>query len=243
MPTAADTSPRNWARAVGFLYLLMSAGGLIPLLAGRLHMSNDVAATAAAILAHPDQVHAAFAANLLVVVCYLPVPALLYKIFKPVDDTLSLIAAFFGVLGCTVQALASLFGIAPLVVLTSGQSATGIDQRQVQALAYLLLKLYTPAYSIGLVFFAVAMIVIGWLAFKSTFMPRIIGALAMISGVGWLVFLWPPLAKALWPRVILPLDFGEIALILWLLIVGVNLERWHDQAGRSARSDAAAANA
>ena len=148
MTTAADTSPRIWARAVGFLYLLMIAIGSIPLLVGRVRMSNDAQAVAAAILAHPSQVHTAFAANLLVVVCYLPVTALFYKLFKPVNDTLSLIAAFFGLAGCAVQGFACLFRIAPLIVLTSGQSSSGINQQQVQTFAYLLLELYTPAYNI-----------------------------------------------------------------------------------------------
>jgi hypothetical protein len=209
----------------------MAAVGSIPSLVGRVRISNDAAATAAAILAHPSQVYAAFAAGLLVVACYLPVPVLFYKLFKPVNDTLSLTAAFFGLTGCAVQAFACLFRIAPLIVLTSGQSSSTIDQHQVQALAVLLLKLYTPAYNISLVFFAFAFVLIGWLVFKSTFLPRLLGVLAMISGVGWLAFLWPPLANALWPRVILPLDLGELALVLWLLIAGVNVERWHEQAG------------
>ena len=231
MTTAADTSPRFWARSVGFLYLAMIAAGSIPLLAGRVRISNDVAAAAAAILAHPSRVQAAFASDLVVVICYLPVPALLYKLFKPVNDTLSLIAAFFGLAGCAVQGFASLFRIAPLTVLTCG-----INPLHAQELAYLLLKLYTPAYSISLVFFAVAMILIGYLVIKSVFMPRVIGVLAVISGLAWLVFLWPPLASALWPRVILPLDVGELALILWLLIAGVNVERWHEQAARSSQA-------
>jgi hypothetical protein len=209
----------------------MIAIGSIPLLVGRVRMPNDAAAAAAAILAHPSHEHTAFAANLLVVLCYLPVTALLYKLFKPVNDTLSLTAAFFGLAGCAVQGFACLFRIAPLTILTSGQSSSGMNEQHVQTLAYLLLKLYTPAYNISLVFFAVAMVLIGYLVFKSTFMPRLIGVLAMISGVAWLAFLWPPLANALWPRVILPLDVGELALVLWLLIAGVNLERWHEQAG------------
>ena len=69
----------------------------------------------------------------------------------------------------------------------------------------------------------------------------ILGVLTVISGLGWLAFLWPPLANALWPRVLLPLDVGEMALVLWLLIAGVNVERWHEQAGRSSPSDSASA--
>jgi hypothetical protein len=70
-------------------------------------------------------------------------------------------------------------------------------------------------------------------------MPRFLGVLAVIAGFGWMTFLWPPLADLLWPRVILPLDVGEIALVLWLLIAGVNVERWHEQAGLSSPSESA----
>lgn len=226
--TSSDTSPRFWARAVGVLYLLMIAAGSIPALVGRVRISKDAAATAAAILTHPSQVHAAFASDLLVVLCYIPVPVLFYKLFKPVNDTLSLTAAFAGLAGCVLQACASLFRIAPLIVLTS---SAAIGQAQAQATAYLLLQLYKPAYQIALVFFAFAFVLIGWLAFKAMFLPRFLGVLGMIAGLGWMVFLWPPLADRLWPRFILPLEIGELALVLWLLIAGVNVERWHEQAG------------
>jgi hypothetical protein len=205
----------------------MIAVGSIPSLAGRVRISNDAAATAAAILAHPSQVYTGFAASLLVVVCYLPVPVLFYKLFKPVNDTLSLTAAFSGLTGCAIQAFACLFRIAPLIVL---QSATPSSQPQLRTLAYLLARLYTQAYDIGLVFFAFAFVLIGCLVLRSTFLPRFLGVLAVIAGVGWMAFLWPPLAERLWPYVILPLDLGELALVLWLLIAGVDVERWHEQA-------------
>ena len=226
MTTAADVSPRFKARAAGFFYALMIPIGAIPPILGRVRISNDAAATAADILAHPYLVHAAFAVDLLVVACYIPVTVLLYELFKPVNGTISLTAAFFSLVGCIVQACACLFRIAPLVLLTSAQSSSGIKQDQVVAQAYLLLKLYKPAYSIGLVFFGFYLVLIGCLIFKSTFMPRLLGVLVVVSGLAGLTFLWPPLAEALWPRVIMILwAAGEGVLILWLLIVDVNVER------------------
>jgi len=229
MTTTADVSPRFKARIAGFFYILMIPIGAIPSIVGRLNTSGDAAATAADILAHPSLVHCAFAVDLLVIACYIPVTALLYGLFKPVNRTLSLTAAFFSLVGCIVQTCATLFRIAPLVLLTSIQSS-GIKRDQVVALAYLLLKLYKQAYSIGLVFFGFYLVLIGCLIFKSTFMPRLLGVLVVIAGIGGLTFLWPPLAPILWPRVILSLWAGEGLLILWLLIVGVNAERWHERA-------------
>jgi hypothetical protein len=230
MTTAADVSLRFKARAVGLLYLLMILIGAIQMNVGRVSLSSNAADAAAGTLAHAFQIQFAFAADLLIVACYLPIPALLYQLLKPVNSAVSLTAAFFGLMGCAIQAFSSIFRIAPLVLLTGVEPASGIKRDQVEALAYLMRKLYTPAYRMGLVFFALAFILIGYLVFRSTFIPRVLGVLAMIAGFGWLTFLWPPLATLLWPRVILTLGIGEAALALWLLIKGVNVERWHERA-------------
>jgi len=224
MITAANVSPRFKARTAGFFYALMIPIGAIPSIVGRVRISSDAATTAADILAHPSLIHCAFAVDLLVVACYIPVTALLYELFKPVNGTISLTAAFFSLVGCIVQTFASLFRIAPLVLLTGAQP----DQAAAQA--YLLLKLYKPAYGIGLVFFGFYLILIGCLIFKSTFMPRLLGVLVVVSGVAGLTFLWPPLAQVLWPRVLMILFAGEGLMILWLLIAGVNAERWNERA-------------
>ena len=237
MTTVADASPRFMARIAGFLYVLMlPIGVLVKLAGGPIHVTSDAAVTAANILAHPSLVHTTFAVGLLVVACYIPVTALLYELFAPVNRSVSLTAAFFSLVGCAIQAFASLFHIAPLVLLTGMQSLRGIQHDQVTALAYLLMKLYAPVYRIGLVFFGSYLVLIGYLIFRSTFLPRLLGVAVVIAGLGWLTFLWPPLGTYLWPRVILTLAIGEGALILWLLIVGVNAQRWHERAGTAVRT-------
>jgi hypothetical protein len=205
------TSPRTNARAVGLLYILMMVTGAIQMSVAR------------------GRVQLAFTLDLLIVACYLPIPALLYQLLKPVNAALSLTAAFFGLVGCAIQAFTALFRIAPLFLLTEASLPSTIKRDEVEALAYLLRKLYTPSYRIGLVFFAFAFVLIGWLVFRSTFLPRFLGVLAVIAGAGWLTFLWPPLANLLWPRVILILGVGELVLALWLLFAGVNVERWHER--------------
>lgn len=225
MTTTADASLRCKARAIGVLYLLMMLTGAIQTTFGRVDLPSNAAGAAAVTLAHAARIQFAFAADLLIVACYLPIPALFYQLLKPVNSAVSLTAAFFGLVGCAVQAFTAIFRIAPLAILTSGSGT--IKRDQVEALAYLVRTLYTPAYRIALVFFAFAFILIGYLVFRSTFLPRFLGVLAVIAGLAWLTFLWPPLANLLWPRVILPLGIGEAVLALWLLFKGVNAERWH----------------
>ncbi|MBZ5597428.1 MAG: DUF4386 domain-containing protein [Acidobacteriia bacterium] len=227
-----ETSPRLKARMVGVLYLLMvSLGGLVQFARGRLVVKGDAAATAINILAHEPLFRLAFAADVLVVACSIAVTALFYSLFKPVNRSVSLLAAFFGLVGGTIQGFACLFEFAPLVVLGGTQHASVFDVGQLQALAYMFLKLYSPAYGIALVFFGFQFLLIGYLTFKSTFLPRILGVLMAFSGVGWLTFLSPSFgAKYLFPY-ILTADIGEASLVLWLLVFAVNEQRWREQAG------------
>jgi len=231
MTTVADYSPRFRARLAGFFYLLLLPIGGIQWLGGRLPASSDAAVTAANMLAHPSTVYCYFLTDLLVVWSYVVVTALLYELFEPAGRTLSLVAALFSLSGCCVQAVTALFRVAPLTILRAAQSSTGLKKDQVDALAYLLLKLYAPAYGIAFAFFGMYMVLIGCLIYKSTFMPRLLGVLVIIAGCGGLTFLWPPLTHALWPRVIMSLDAGELALIVWLVVKGVDAERWHERAG------------
>jgi Domain of unknown function (DUF4386) len=85
-----------------------------------------------------------------------------------------------------------------------------------------------------LVFFGFYCLLIGCLIFASTFLPRFLGALMAFAGLGWLTFLWPPLASRLSPYIFSPGILGEGALTLWLLGMGVNAERSSEQARAAA---------
>ncbi|MBI2220299.1 MAG: DUF4386 domain-containing protein [Acidobacteria bacterium] len=86
-----------------------------------------------------------------------------------------------------------------------------------------------------LVFFGLQCLLVGYLIFRSTFLPRILGVLMVFAGLGWLTFLWPPLAKDLSPYNLAPGMIGEGLLIVWLLVAGVNERRWKEQAGLAGR--------
>ena len=81
-----------------------------------------------------------------------------------------------------------------------------------------------------LVFFGCYCVLIGYLIFRSTFLPRLLGVLMAFGGLGWLTFISPALARTLSPYNMAPGILGEAALTLWLLAAGVNTERWYKQA-------------
>ncbi|PYQ27386.1 MAG: DUF4386 domain-containing protein, partial [Acidobacteria bacterium] len=86
-----------------------------------------------------------------------------------------------------------------------------------RVLALMCLTLRAEAYNISLAFFGFSVLLIGYLIFRSTFLPRILGALMVIAGLGWLSVLSPPLAKYLWPYIAAPGLVVEGTLTLWLL--------------------------
>ena len=154
----------------------------------------------------------------------------MYVLLKPVNRSLSLLAAFVILVGCAIQALTSLFYLAPLPILQGGSSLSAFTAEQLQALALMFLKLNVYAFDIYLVFFGFWCILIGYLIFRSTFLPRVLGVLVAISGLGWVTYLSPPLANYLWPYIAAASALGEIPLEFWLIAMGVNVQRWREQA-------------
>jgi hypothetical protein len=193
-------------------------------------VDGDAVATANNILAHQPLFRLGLATGLIATGCYVAVTALLYDLLEPVNRRLSLLAAFFSLVGCAILAFASLFRLAPLVVLGGGKYLSVFNVEQSRALGFLSLELYGHSVNICFVFFGVYCLLIGYLIFKSTFLPRILGVPMAFAGLGWLTFLFPPLADYLSPYNLVLGFLAELALMLWLLVMGVNVQRWEEQA-------------
>jgi hypothetical protein len=93
---------------------------------------------------------------------------------------------------------------------------------------------FTPLRINSLVFFGVYCLLIGYLIFRSTFLPRFLGVLMAFAALGWLTFISPPLANQLSPYNFAPGIIGEGVLTVWLLVKGVDERRWKEQAGAAA---------
>ena len=233
MKRIAEASPRFKARIAGVFYLLTTLTRMFVeiFVRNRLIVSDDAAATASNILAHEPLWRWGFAADILAFASYVALTALLYELFKPLNRSVSLVAAFFSLVASAVQAVSSLFHLAPLVFLGGTPYLRVFSVEQLQALALMFLRLRALCYhNIGLVFFGLYCLLIGYLIFRSTFLPRIIGALMMLAGLSYLMFLSPPLVRSLQPYILVFPGVGQIALTLWLLVMGVNAQRWKEQA-------------
>jgi hypothetical protein len=233
-----EWSPRAKARLAGVFELLeglTSTFGQIFIL-GRLVVLGNAAATAANILTHETLFRFGFASSLFGVVFHLGWAFLFYHLFRPVDRSVSSCAVFVIVVGCAIQAVATLLYFAPLLVLNAGSSLSAFTQQQLQALAYMFLKLNGLTFNTYLVFFGLWCVLTGYLIARSTFLPRILGVLLAVDGFGWMTFMSPPLGHYLFPIIAIASGLAEIPLQLWLLIFGVNNERWIAQAAGTQRS-------
>jgi len=227
-----EMSPRSLARMAGVfeaLEGLTSAFGQVVVL-GRLVVFSSAAATAANVMGHQRLFWLGFASSLAGVACHIVWTLLFYDLFKPVNRRLSLLAAFVGLVVCAVQAVTSLLYLAPLLVLRGGNSFGAFTPDQLQALALVFFKLNAYAFDIDLVFFGLWCVLTGYLIFRSTFLPRILGILLTIDGLGWMTYVVPPLAVHLFPAIAAASALAEIPLQLWLLVIGVNAQRWKEQA-------------
>lgn len=230
MGSSAAVSPRFTARMTGLFYLLYVVIASLAKFARRgLIVGGNPAATAANIMAHQSLYQLGFACDILSVASNVVVVVLYYQLLKPVSGSVSMLSACFGFMGCIMMAAGGVFQLAPLPLLGHASYLSAFSAEQLQVQAYLFLNLYNKAYSIALIFFGLFDFVIGYLIFKSTFLPRLLGAMMSLAGLAFLAFLAPAFGarNLTW---IVALGVGEGLIILWLLVKGVDDERWREQA-------------
>jgi hypothetical protein len=230
MERIADALPKSKARITGLVYLLYFLAAIFgQSMISRVVVSGDAAITANNLLAHQSVFRWGFAISLAGTVLYVALTALLYRLLKPVNNSVALAATFFSLVGCAVQASGYVLQLASMAVLGGRPYLGTFKIEQLQSLAMLFLNLNTQATFICLVFFGVFDFLIGYLIFRSIFLPRILGVLMAIAGLAWLTCLSPPLAIYLSPSIEVLGFAGEAVLLLWLLIEGVNERRWKEQ--------------
>jgi len=227
-------SPLFKARTGGFCWFMCFLTGIYPvMISGRLIVPGDAATTATNVLAHEGLYRFGVAGLLISTAFYIGATLFVYEVLKPVNRSLSLLAAFFSLVGCALGAFSCLFDLVPLVLLKDAPylGAFTVDQRQ--ALALMFLKVRLEANNLGLVFFGLHCLGVGYLIVRSMFLPRIIGVLMAIAGVCWISFLMPAVQNLV-PFAMMPGAIGEVSLALCLMIRGVNVPRWHEQARNNA---------
>lgn len=229
-PNAAGWSPRSRGRLAAVVMTLESVAAVrghirIP---EQFIVINDAAATATNILGNETLFQFGVTLSLLAVALHIAGAVLFYELFKPVNRTLALISAWVSLIGIALQAVSAIFQQAPLKIL-QGEFTSAFTAEQLEALAYLSLHIQGQTVNMYLIFFGISILLLGYLILKSGFVPRLVGLLEMLAGAAYLVLLWPPLARVLHPYYLF-FAVGELVLGIWLLVKGVDSERWYERA-------------
>jgi hypothetical protein len=233
-----EVSPKTKARLTGVFFLLTVIGGIVAegFISASLVVAGDAAATAKNILGNESLFRAGFAIYLIEMVCQVVMTVLFYDLLKPVSRTVARISLFLNIAGIVIKTISRLFFIVPLLILGDVPYLSVFTAEQVQAMALLSLGVNTEGPVIGLVFFGFAGLLEAYLILRSNFLPRFLGAIGIVASLGWLFFLYPPLAYRMFPFIVGVGLLGALLQILWLTVFGVNEERWRQQAAASANS-------
>ncbi len=171
-----------------------------------------------------------FVADLVTLICGTILSLIFYILFKPVNRNLSLLALIFSITAGAVMATNLLNQLAPLLLLHNTSYLKAFTIWQLQTSSLFFLNLQSQGYNISLLLFAFYFPIIGWLVYNSNFLPRILGVIYAMAGLGYLInslawFLFPHLAALLFPYVLLPALIGETSMSLWLIFKGVKVEK------------------
>jgi len=191
----------------------------------KLVIPGKIEETAQNILANQGFFLAGMFAYLITFVCDVLVAWALYVLLIPVNRSLSLLTAWFRL----VYAVIALFGLSKLVtvfrILSTPDYLTAFGSDQLHAQVRLLLNSFQYEWGMGLVLFGIHLGLLGYLVYRSDYIPRILGILLAIAGLGWVI---DSLRPYLYPNVdlgfIMITFFGEVLFMLWLVIRGWKIQ-------------------
>jgi uncharacterized protein DUF4386 len=231
----AETSPLIRARVAGFLYVITNlfAPFTLVYLPSRLIVLGDAAATASNIMASESLLRLSIVLNLFTVIGQIFLVLALYQLLKVVNKNMASLMVIFSLVAVPIAMLNELNNLSVLLLLSGADYLKVFTTEQLQALVGLFLRLHSQGLNIAQIFWGLWLFPMGYLVFKSGFLPRILGVLLMIGCFGYVIqsfaaFLGYDVS------IILFTSWGELLFLLWLLIKGVNSEEWKKRAAESA---------
>lgn len=227
---------RRLSRFIGVLYLAIFVVAPFAFLVGRSTtvVPGDPAATAANVAAHETLFRWGMVAETAVFLIEVLLAGLLYGLLRPVSRSVSLAAAFGRLGEAVVQAVNLLTGAITLTLATGGSMAAFAPD-QLDALVALSVDANEFMIKVWGLFFAIHLLLLGWLVYRSGFFPRILGGLLMLAAAGYFADSYatiaaPGLADLMATVVQVLAVPGELAFALWLLVKGPDADAWNRRA-------------
>jgi hypothetical protein len=224
------TSVQTYVRVAAVLFLISMVTGYF----GELHAPSriivwgDAAATARNVTTNGWLLRLGFASYLVEAACDVALSLVFYVLLRPVHKPLALLAAFLGLVSTSLYAVAEIFYFAPLSILGGADYLKTFSPEQLGSLALLSFRMFAVTGGVFMVFYGLAMLVRGYLIYRSGFLPKALGAIVAAAGLGFIaksltLVLAPAYSSGL---LLAPMFLAGLSLTLWLFVKGVDVERW-----------------
>jgi hypothetical protein len=225
--SSAVRTTKQQARIAGLLYLLLGITAPIGLLIvpGKLIVSGNATATADNLRAHGDLLRLGIASELIHQTIAIFVVLALYRLFRPVDEALARQLVVLGALVSVPIMFVNVLNDVAAQILVSGADFLSVFEKpELDALAYLFVRLHGRGITVASIFWGLWLFPFGLLVIRCGFIPRVLGYLLMVAGTGYVVSSFVTLVL---PQFLKPVTtvtslmiFGELPIMLWLLIWG-----------------------
>lgn len=231
-----EMSPSAYARFAGVLYLIITVAAVFAhmVIPEQFIVPGDAAATAANIAANETTFRlGTVGSELIILLSEIVLSVVLYVLLKPVNKTLSLLAAVSRLAMTTIHGLNLLNYYFVLQLLNGTDFALAFGPEQVNALVILFLNAHSIGFTIGIAFLVPHVLILGYLIVQSGYFPRVLGFLFIAAGFGYLfdsIGLLLIDGYTTTPGLIATvIALAEIAFPIWLLVKGVNMAGWQQR--------------
>jgi Domain of unknown function (DUF4386) len=229
---------KKTARIAGLWYLMLALGPFYLLyVPSKTIVRHDAAATSALIISHEKLFRFGLLAETLGAVVFVGLALALYRLFEEVDRHRARQMVGLVLVSAALILVGVVFKAGALIVFRGEDALAAFDQQSRQAIGMLLIQLHRQANGVNEMFWGLWLLPFGWLVVRSRFLPRWLGYWLLLDGICWVVFavtgLLAPAYEGILFRVFQPAFLAELAIMLWLLIVGAKEKALADDAGAS----------
>lgn len=218
----------------GALYLVSILLGIFAEVArDSLIVSGDAVTTAANIMSRESLWRFGIASELVAGFFVTALAMIYFVLLKPVSKELNLLATFLRMVAIAVQTVGLVNLGAALFPLGNAAYVKAFTPEQLYAMANLTIKTHSYGYGVALLFFGFTFLIHGYLIFRSGFLPWVLGVMIQVGGLCYMtnsfaLILYPAVANRIFPTILLPSFIAETSLCLWLLVKGVNVQKWKE---------------
>ena len=226
-------NPQKTARLAGVLYLMITLAAIVAhqYVPSNLIVQGDAAATTNNIRSSEELLRVgAVGSELIILLSEIILSVLLYVLLKPVNKTLALLAAVSRLVMTTIHGI-NLLNYYFVLMLVGGSGYLSVfDPEQISGLVMLFLDAHSYGFTIGIAFLTLHVFILGYLIYQSGYFPKLLGVLFFAAGFGYLIdsfaLLLSPNYATTPVFLAIPIAIAELAFPLWLLIKGVNADKW-----------------